>query len=72
MTHTYRILAVQVEPVHTEEHRDYQAESLSEALTMAERADAGRATYTYGIPPEAYEQARAEGIAFNDADGLLI
>lgn len=68
----YRVLAVQFEPDHIEEHRDYDASSLSEALTMAERADAGRADYIYGILPEDYDIARAEGIAFNDADGLLI
>ena len=57
-----------------EEHREYHAASLSEALMMAERADAGRpnAPDAYGILPEDYAQARAEGIQFNEADGLLI
>jgi hypothetical protein len=57
-----------------EEFREYQATSLSEALTMAERDDAGRpdAPTCYGIPPEDFDIARAEGIEFNDADGLLL
>lgn len=69
---TFRVLAVQLVPDHSEEYRDYVADSLSEALTMAERDDAGRGSYTYGVLPEDYPQARAEGIAFNEADGLLL
>lgn len=71
-TRTYRILAVQLEPTHTEEYRDYTASSVAEALTMAERDDAGRQPRTYGILPEDYDTARAEGIDFNEADGLLL
>ena len=56
----------------TEEYRDYDASCLSEALGMAERDDAGRADRIYGICPEDYALAREEGIAFNEADGLLI
>lgn len=69
---TYTILAVQFEPDHVETHRTYDATSLSEALMMAERADAGRADFTYGIRPEDYPVAIEEGIAFNEADGLLV
>lgn len=68
----WRVLAVQFEPQHIEETREYWASNLSEALMLAERQDAGKAEYTYGILPEDYEQARAEGIAFNEADGLLM
>ena len=55
-----------------EEIREYEATALSEALAMAERDDAGRADFVYGILPEDYDIARAEGIDFNEADGLLI
>ena len=56
----------------TEHIRSVEATSVSEALTMIERSDAGKlAVHAYGICPEDYAQARAEGIAFNDADGLL-
>lgn len=71
-TRVYQILAVQFDPAHIEERRDYPASSLSEALAIAERADAGRASYTYGVRYEDFAIARAEGIAFNEADGLLI
>jgi hypothetical protein len=56
----------------TTEYRDYRTSSIGEALAMAERDDAGRQTLTYGIQPEDYDGARAEGIAFNEADGLLV
>lgn len=68
----YMVLAVRFEPAHIEEHRAYTASSLSEALTMAEREDAGRASYTYGLMPEDYPEASGAGIAFNEADGLLL
>jgi hypothetical protein len=68
----YEILAVQFEPYHIEEHRLIEASSLGEALLVAERQDAGRATYVYGICPEDFDQARDEGIEFNEADGLLV
>lgn len=56
-----------------EECREYVASALGEALTMAERDNAGRpdAPDCYGIAPEDYAIARAEGISFNEADGLL-
>ena len=69
---TYHVLAVQFEPEHIEQHRSYEASSLTEALAMAEREDAGHASFTYGIEPEDYPLARTEGITFNEADGLLI
>lgn len=68
----YTVLAVRFEPDHAEERRVYVATSIGEALTMAERADAGRASYVYGVTPADYAEARGEGIAFNEADGLLI
>ena len=73
-THTqnYRVLAVQFEPAHTEEIREYDASCLGEALCMAEREDAGVADFTYGICAEDFAIARTEGIAFNEADGLLV
>lgn len=70
-TRKYEVLAVQFEPEHIEEHRIYTASSLSEALAMAEREDAGRADYVYGINPSDYAVASEDGIAFNEADGLL-
>lgn len=71
-TRLYIVLAVQFEPSHIEEHREYEAASLSEALMMAERSDAGKASYWYGVLPEDFAVARTEGIEFNEADGLLI
>ena len=70
-TRDYQVLAVRL-PEQTEEHRLYRAVSLSEALSMAEREDAGKGTYTYGVLPEDFTQATEEGIAFNPADGLLV
>jgi hypothetical protein len=70
-TRLFTVRAVQFDP-HLEQERDYEATSLGEALTMAEREDAGRASFTYGILPEDYAVARCEGIAFNEADGLLL
>jgi hypothetical protein len=67
----FRVLAM--DPADgSAEFRDYRATSLGEALTMAERADAGIRTRLYGVMPEDYAIARAEGIAFNEADGLLL
>jgi hypothetical protein len=54
-----------------EEEREYEASALGEALAMAEADDAGRADFVYGICPEDYDIARAEGLSFNEADGLL-
>lgn len=75
-TRTYAVLAVWNNHPDglREEFREYEASSLSEALTMAERDNAGRpnAPDCYGIPPEDFDVARAEGIAFNEADGLLV
>lgn len=60
-------------PEHnTEEYREYEASCLTEALAMAERAQAGICDDWIGIHPDDYQQARNEGIAFNEADGLLI
>ena len=56
----------------TEEYREYLTDSLAEALTRAERDDAGQRRWIDGVLPEDYDIARAEGIAFNEADGLLI
>lgn len=56
----------------TEDFDAIEASSLAEALTIAERTDAGICTRVYGITPDDYDRARAEGIAFNDADGLLV
>lgn len=79
MTRTYTILAVSYRPtrlgpipLNPPEHREYHATTLQEALTMAEREDAGIADYLYGILPEDYAQARDEDIEFNEADGLLL
>ncbi len=71
---TYRVLAVQFEPVHIETVRAYEATALGEALLMAERDDAGQggSAITYGVLPEYFAIARAEGIEFNEADGLLV
>lgn len=61
-----------------EQLRRYTASTLGEALTMAERADAGQTaangggSYVYGIRARDYAIARAEGIHFNEADGLLV
>lgn len=68
----YQILAVQFVPEHREQIRAYRARSIGEALTMAERDDAGQAEWIYGVRPEDYDAARREGIAFNEADGLLV
>jgi hypothetical protein len=66
----YRITAMNPEDGATE-YRTYEATSLAEALTMAERDDAGKVTRIYGIQPEDYGQADVEGIRYNEADGLL-
>ena len=71
MTYEWQIIAM--DPKNgSEEIREYEADSLGEALAMAERDDAGSATRIYGIMPEDYDIARAEGIAYNEADGLLL
>jgi hypothetical protein len=51
---------------------EYEASSIGEALTMAERDNAGVTDVILGIRPEDYEAARVEGIEFNEADGLLL
>ena len=72
-TRTYRICHAWLEESREEFH-EYEATSLSEALMMAERSEAGRpdCAKAYGICPEDYTNARNEGIAFNEADGLLM
>lgn len=55
-----------------EEIRTFHASDYSEALTMAERSLAGIADANFGIPADCYDLARAEGIEFNEADGLLV
>ncbi len=52
--------------------RTYAATSYAEALAMAERTYAGKADVLLGIPYDGFKVARAEGIAFNEADGLLV
>lgn len=57
-----------------EEYRLYWATTFAEALTMAER-DGSSEEYPpdcYGVHPCQYDRARAEGIRFNEADGLLL
>lgn len=54
-----------------DEVREYTATALGEALLMAERDIAG-SDATVAIRPEDYAQAHAEGLSFNEADGLLI
>ncbi len=80
-TTTQRVLAISVlaswqnHPSGLQEEvREYQASSLAEALTMAERQDAGKPypPTCYGVLPEDFDRARAEGIEFNEADGLLV
>ena len=53
-------------------YREIKATDLSEALTMAERMDAGQHTYIYGIDPSDYAEAVDQDIHFNTADGLLV
>lgn len=67
----YRVLAAQPER-NVEEVRTYRASCYAEAFGMAERADAGVADFTYGVPADAFELARREGLEFNEADGLLV
>jgi len=69
---TFRVLAVQFEPTHREEIREIAASCYAEAFGIAERADAGAADFVYGVPVDSFERARLEGIAFNEADGLLV
>jgi hypothetical protein len=59
--------AENTEAIHTYDATDY-----AEALTMAERAFAGIEDVLIAIPADAYDLARAEGIAFNEADGMLV
>lgn len=67
---TYYVL--RVDPADgSETVRPYAATTLSEALMMAERDDAGSVTYLYGVRFADFAIARAEGIRFNEADGLL-
>jgi len=68
---TYTITAMNP-TTGAEELREYEATSLAEALTMVERADAGKVDRIYGIQAADYITARAEGIVFNEADGLLL
>lgn len=50
----------------------YRATSYAEALAMAERALAGKSDATVAIPRAMFETARAEGLRFNEADGILL
>lgn len=68
---TYQVLIGRPDE-NREETRTYNATSYAEALTMAERAFAGMADVLIGIPADAFDLARAEGIEFNEADGLLV
>lgn len=68
---TFRVLRMDPRD-GTEQILEFTAATLSEALAMAERADAGHASMIYGVLPADYAIARAEGIAFNEADGLLV
>ena len=67
----YRIISMDTTD-GAEYHHTIHATSVSEALQMAERADAGKADRVYGITSADYPQAQGEGITFNEADGLLI
>jgi hypothetical protein len=67
----YRVLAAQHDR-NVEEIREYRASCYAEAFGMAERADAGVADFSYGVPADAFDLARREGLAFNEADGLLV
>lgn len=67
----YRVVVA--EPAENRERTfQFEAVSYAEALTMAERKFAGIAETLIGIPRGSYDLARAEGIDFNEADGLLI
>lgn len=57
----------------TETQQTYTAPTLRDALHKAELCWQGAPhPVTLGISPDDYATARAEDIAFNDADGLLI
>lgn len=71
MTKTFKIACLNSQD-GSETVVEVEATSVGEALTMAERAHAGVADRIFGIAPDDYEAARAEGIEFNEADGLLI
>jgi hypothetical protein len=68
---TYQVLIARPDQ-NREDIQAFDATSYAEALTMAERSLAGVADALFGIPVDAYDLARAEGIAFNEADGLLV
>jgi hypothetical protein len=66
----YTILAVRDnDGTISERKHAIEATSLSQALTIAERR--GYGDY-YGVMPENYPDAVADGIEFNEADGLLL
>lgn len=66
---TYEIVTVSTETGRSET-QNIQATSWSEAFAIAERMTAYEALF--GITPNHYESARAEGLAINEADGLLL
>lgn len=68
---TYRVLISRPDE-NSEEVVAFDASDYAEALTMAERSLAGNTDAAFGIPADAYDLARAEGIEFNEADGLLV
>lgn len=70
----FDVLVITTEPQWTETVETFHATSYAEALTMAERKYAGVADMLFGIVATAknYTRAKAEGIQFNEADGLLI
>lgn len=72
MDKTYRINRHLDGGAVVEEGLPYEATSIGEALAMAERDCAGKADATFGINAEDYAEAKAEGIAFNEADGMLV
>ena len=58
---------------NTEEVRTFEAPTYAEALTMALAVVAGvDAGAVIAIPYEAFDLARAEGVTFNEADGLIL
>ena len=67
----YQIIAIDPR-TKAEETRTITASSIGEALTIAERQDAARATRNYGITSADFDAARDEGIEFNETDGRLV
>jgi hypothetical protein len=69
---SFLVTGIQFTPEHREVRWAVAASTIGEALTMLERQHAGKETWTYGILPEDYAAARAEGVSFFDGDGLLV